>query len=270
MDASTAPSKPTTLGGTAVAGKPNTLWARVWNLGLAPAVNVRVEFYWCNPSLGINSVNAHFIGAAYVDLGNRVSTNASQIVKCPQTWIPSFENDGHECLVVRVFEPLLDPVSNSVWEVTKDRHTGQRNIAVVEAHSPAHLELKIGTGCAAKQGNTQISIEQVPVADVYWLSILKGKKDHGYKQAANPKNVIGIMPPVAVSKQTISFKGVSPEAVKPLLRQSLEYERECYEKETFLYMHIEDLREGECDVFRVIQRQNGKIVGGYTVIARKG
>ena len=269
MDAGTAPAKPPTLGGLAVAGKPNTLWARVWNLGLAPGVNVRVEFYWCNPSLGINSVNAKFIGAAYVDLGNRFSKTACQIVKCPQTWVPTFENDGHECLVVRVFEPLLDPVSNSVWEVTKDRHTGQRNIAVVEAQSPAHLELKIKTGCTARQGNTQISIERVPVADAFWLSILKGKKDHGYKQAAIQKSVMGIMPPMGVSKQNISFQGVSPQAVKPLLHQSLEYERDCNEKETFLYLHIDDLRPGECDVFRIIQRSNGKISGGYTVIAKK-
>jgi len=98
-----------------------------------------VEFYWCNPSLGINSENAQIIGAAYVDLGNRFSRNAWQIVKYPQTWIATFENRGHECLVVRVFEPLLDQVSNSVWEVTKDRHTAQRNIAVVEAQSPATL-----------------------------------------------------------------------------------------------------------------------------------
>ena len=269
MEAAIAPTKPPTLGGVAVAGKPNTLWARVWNLGLAPGVNVRVEFYWCNPSLGINSVNAQFIGATYVDLGNRFSTKASQIVKCPQTWIPTFENNGHECLVVRVFEPLLDPVSNSVWEVTKDRHTGQRNIAVVEAQSPAHLELKIKTGCTAPQGNAQISIEQVPVTDAYWLSILKGKKDHGYKQAGMQKSVMGVMTPTGISKQNISFQGVSPEAVKRLLHQSLEYERTCDEKETFLYIHIDDLRPGECAVFRVIQRSNGKISGGYTVIAKK-
>jgi hypothetical protein len=253
----------------AVAGKPNTLWARVWNLGLAPGVNVRVEFYWCNPSLGINSVNAQFIGATYVDLGNRFSTNACQIVKCPQTWIPTFENDGHECLVVRVFEPLLDPVSSSVWEVTKDRHTGQRNISVVEAQSPAHLELKIKTGCTAPQGNAQISIEQVSVTDVYWLSILKGKKEHGYKQAAVQKSVMGIMTPTGISKQNISFQGVPAEAVKRLLHQSLAYERTCDEKETFLYVHIDDLRPGECAVFRIIQRINGKISGGYTVIAKK-
>jgi hypothetical protein len=269
MEASTAPAKPPTLGGMAVAGKPNTLWARVWNLGLAPGVNVRVEFYWCNPSLGINSVNAKLIGAAYVDLGNRFSTTACQIVKCPQTWVPTFENDGHECLVVRVFEPLLDPVSNSVWEVAKDRHTGQRNIAVVQAQSPAHLELKIKTGCTAPQGNAQISVERVPVTDVYWLAILKGKKEHGYKPAANQKTVLGIMTPGSISKQNISFQGVSPEAVQRLVHQSLDYERTCDEKETFLYMHLDDLKPGECDVFRVIHRVNGKISGGYTVIAKK-
>jgi len=78
------------------------------------------------------------------------------------------------------------------------------------------------------------------------------------------------MPPVGISKQNISFQGVSPEVVKRLLHQSLEYERECNEKETFLYLHIEDLRPGECDIIRIVQRINGKISGGYTVIAKKG
>jgi hypothetical protein len=73
---------------------------------------------------------------------------------------------------------------------------------------------------------------------------------------------MGLMTPASISKQTISFQGVPPEAVKPLLHQSLEYERACDEKETFLYMHIENLNPGECDVFRIIQRVNGKISGG--------
>ncbi|PYQ62073.1 MAG: hypothetical protein DMF53_13890 [Acidobacteria bacterium] len=46
MNASTAPDTPTTLGGLAKAGVPNTLWAHVWNLGRAPVYNARVEFYW--------------------------------------------------------------------------------------------------------------------------------------------------------------------------------------------------------------------------------
>ena len=77
------------------------------------------------------------------------------------------------------------------------------------------------------------------------------------------------MTPAGISKQSISFQDISPEAVKRLLHQALEYERTCDEKETFLYMHIEDLRPGECVIFRVIQRINGKISGGYTVIAKK-
>lgn len=80
---------------------------------------------------------------------------------------------------------------------------------------------------------------------------------------------MGIMMPTGISSQKISFQGVSPEAVKRLLHQSLVYERTCDEKETFFYMHIDNLRPGECAVFRVIQRLNGKISGGYTVIAKK-
>ncbi|MEJ7685453.1 MAG: hypothetical protein WKG06_47950 [Segetibacter sp.] len=161
LAAEDAPAQPPTWGGIAKAGAPNTLWAHVWNLGRSPAYNVRVEFYWCNPSLGINATSANLIGFTHVDLGDRYSTKAHTIVKCPQTWIPAFVNNGHECLVVRVFEPLLDSLSLNQWDVRKDRHIGQRNIAVVSAASPAHLELLVRTGCNAPRGEGQIQIKKL-------------------------------------------------------------------------------------------------------------
>lgn len=272
LDAAFAPNIPTTLSGFAKAGTNNTLWARVWNLGRSPVYNARVEFYWCNPSLGINHSSATLIGYTYTDLGDRYSGNAQKIVKCPTSWIPTFVNNGHECLVVRVFEPLTDPLSNNQWDVTRDRHVGQRNIAVVNAASPAHLEFLLKTGCNAPQGNAEIQITQVRIEDVPWFALLRDKKDHGYKNASNRiKAVIGAMSPTNINaglKPNI-FKNIEPEAIKQLFHKNLKFERTCEEKESLIYMHIDDLKPNECVAYRIAQIVNGRIVGGYTLIAKK-
>jgi hypothetical protein len=271
LTAETAPPLPPTKGDIAKAGRPNTLWAHVWNLGRSPVYNARVEFYWCNPSLGINSASANLIGVAHTDLGDRYSGKSHSIVKCPQTWVPRFVNNGHECLVVRVFEPLLDSIPANQWDVTRDRHIGQRNIAVINAASPAHLELMLKTGCAAPRGDAQIQIETARLNEVAWLSLLKGRKDHGLRDPVHAVPVVGLTPPSSVDKKGFlpSFEEVRPEAVKPLLRTTLSYERTCEEKESMLYVHVENLKEGECVVYRIKHLINTKLVGGYTVIAKK-
>ena len=59
-------------------------------------------------------------------------------------------NNGHECLVVRAFEPLLDAVSPDQFSPGADRHVGQRNIAVVQAASPASIDLVLDLGWQPK------------------------------------------------------------------------------------------------------------------------
>src|SRR5207249_200514 len=133
---SSAPLFPASLGGVAQAGAPNTLYAHVWNFGKAPAYRVRVEFYWFNPSLGISRADANLIGAAWMDLSNRftlqptwstvtksygewVTQGCHAIVRCPVSWIPTFENNGHECLVVRTFEPMMDALAADEFSASK-------------------------------------------------------------------------------------------------------------------------------------------------------
>ncbi len=60
-----APDVPAQLGQIALANQDNTVYAHVWNLGRAPAREVVVQFYWCNPALGFNPVGATQIGTAY-------------------------------------------------------------------------------------------------------------------------------------------------------------------------------------------------------------
>src|SRR5947209_6316988 len=44
-DPATSPDIPASHGGSLVVGQPNTVYAHVWNLGLAPLAGVRLEFY---------------------------------------------------------------------------------------------------------------------------------------------------------------------------------------------------------------------------------
>ncbi|MDQ1710138.1 MAG: hypothetical protein QOG49_1523, partial [Frankiaceae bacterium] len=109
-DPAFAPKIPPQLGQTALSGQPNTVYAHVWNFGLAQAPNVVVEFYWCDPSLGIGPGGAHLIGATTVALGARGSGRSHAVVKCPTAWVPTFVNGGHECLVVRIWDETSDGI----------------------------------------------------------------------------------------------------------------------------------------------------------------
>lgn len=129
-DPSTSPDVPATHGGVVVAGTPNTLYAHVWNLGFAPLVGIRIEFYWCNPSLGIDGAHAQLVGAARCELSGRGMASSHKLIKCPAAWVPIMENGGHECLVIRV-SGVGDPIGNNGWQPWLNRHVAQRNISVV-------------------------------------------------------------------------------------------------------------------------------------------
>ena len=271
LDATIAPATPTTRGDVAQAGVPNTLWAQVWNLGRSPVYNARVEFYWFNPTLGFNQEAANLIGVTYVDLGDRSSGNAHRIVKCPVSWIPPFVNNGHECLLVRVFEPLTDPLTDRPWDARNDRHIGQRNITVVNASSPAVIELQLRLGCGVPPGKAQLHIEEVKLEEMRWLSILANKREHGYHPGGDVKEIVGFTYPTLVRPDSnkATLTGIDPESASRLLHRRLIFERGCDELEVLFYMSVDGLKRGECKLYRIMQTVDGKLTGGYTVIARK-
>jgi hypothetical protein len=129
-DPSTSPDVPPDHGGTLDAGQPNTVYAHVWNLGFAPLAGIFVEFYWCNPSLGIDGSHAHLIGTARCELAGRGMPGSHALVKCPTAWVPVVENGGHECLVVRAYG-IGDPLGANDWQPWLNRHVAQRNVSVV-------------------------------------------------------------------------------------------------------------------------------------------
>src|SRR5215831_14148184 len=162
-----------------------------------PAYRVRVEFYWFNPSLGITRADANLIGAAWIDLANRftlypdwqqqtgpdgntyVTRGCHAIVRCPQTWVALFENGGHECLVVRAFEPMMDSTPPDQFSATADRHVGQRNIAVVQSSSPAGIDLPIALGYPDAPADAEVDLRIDPPTSMEWLKVYTGRADPG-------------------------------------------------------------------------------------------
>jgi hypothetical protein len=130
-DPSSTPAVPPNAGGNPVVGQPNTLYAHVWNLGLAPLAGVSVEFLVFNPSISFAGQVPLFRAVTRVDLAGRSApTQCHKLVKCPKAWVPTVVNNGHECAIVRVsgVGDTLQPAHQ--FEPAFDRHVGQRNLNV--------------------------------------------------------------------------------------------------------------------------------------------
>lgn len=132
-----AVESPLGLGPTAVAGQPNFVHARVFNLGKATSRPTQVDFAWADPSLGLGPGTFHPIGTEWVEVRHGQSLD----VRCGTPWVPTVVNGGHECLMVNTSNPFVavgtaplpgpfDPITHpfAPW---LDRHVGQRNITVV-------------------------------------------------------------------------------------------------------------------------------------------
>ena len=144
VDPAAAPAVPAQLGQVGLAGQPNTLYAHVWNLGNASADVVLVEFYWCDPALGINAASTHLIAQTTTSLGPKGSANSHAVVKCPVAWVPTYLNGGHECLLVRVWDDPADLPGLPLLDASWNRHVAQRNIHVAAPGGAMRLAMPGG------------------------------------------------------------------------------------------------------------------------------
>jgi hypothetical protein len=280
--AETAPLRPATTGGVAQANVPNTLYAHVWNLGKAPAYGVRVEFWWFDPALGFSRAAGHLVGAAYLDLGDRftlyedwvevdgpsgrwLSRGCHAIVRCPQTWVPFYVNNGHECLVVRVGDTVFDPVAPQSFSPATDRHVGQRNIAVVQAASPAEVTLDLDLGWFPRPGQAELEVTAEPPGAMEWLQLHAGTRTPGLRAPATAVTA-GLLAPHPGGMDPIDVAAVPPECRGPLLRRRTRFPRGCDPLRVPLHAYTADLKAGEAQVLRVRQHLDSTLVGGFTVV----
>lgn len=270
-DAAAAPPLPATFGGIAQASAPNTLYAHVWNFGKAPVSRARVEFYWFNPSLGITQADANLIGATWVDLANRftlfpswvavnkpygqwMTQGCHAIVRCPVSWTPQFQNNGHECLVVRVFEPILDAISPSQFSASSDRHIAQRNIAVVQAHSPAAIDLTLNLGYPTGSAQAEVQVATDAPATMEWLKLYAGSRNPVFN--------------ATTSSVTAGFSIPSREIVTPphVFHPQIKFHQQCHPLKVGFHAETPDLKPNEAQILRLRHLVDGKVVGGYTIV----
>ncbi len=110
-----------------VVGQPYFATANVNNPTSATVQNATVYFYWANPSLGvITSVNAMPIGSSSVTVNAGQTTNTLSL----GTWVPSFINGGHECVIAAVVPPGGQPPT--VLDGANNPAVAQHNLGVVQ------------------------------------------------------------------------------------------------------------------------------------------
>jgi hypothetical protein len=240
-----APDIPAQLGQVALAGQDNTVYGHVWNLGRGMAREVAVEFYWCNPTLGFNPVGATLIGTTYTVLGARGSGFCHQVVKCPTSWVPTFVNGGHECLLIRAWDVASDPLTTPEWDASQNRHLGQRNIHVVPAGQTMSSPVQLNVGPLFGQA-AQIAVARAQPHTMPWLQ-LHSMTRGAFPAGAAATGMVGVGPPgglldqyaitVFDEGQPIAF-GASDAPPTP----------------------------GTAHVYRVTASQNSQVFGGYSVV----
>lgn len=263
VEPSSAPPVPPTLGQTAAAGEPNTVYAHVWNFGQSAAPQTVVEFYWCDPSLGIGPQSAQLIGQSIVSLGARGSGHSHAVVKCPEAWTPTFLNGGHECLLVRAWDYTSDALGTPSWDASLNRHIGQRNIHVV---SPGPLMmmmagplplttrppllLKVGPLYGEP---ADVTLERVAPASMPWLQLHTGMR--------------GLFPTEAMPTGTalLSKPGSAGGGV-PTGGAAITHQVTGDDQQIAFSTTDALPAPGEAHVYRVSASQSGQVFGGYTVV----
>ncbi len=265
VDPALAPDVPPFLGDIAQAGAPNTLYAHIWNFGNAAANEVVVEFYWVNPSLGINANSVNLIAQTVTAIGAKGSGQAHVLVKCPEAWVPTFQNGGHECLLVRVWDNPSDLPGQPTFDASWNRHVAQRNIHVnpppggpLNAGAPPAAGLAMNQPILIKVGPlygapATVTVERTAPSTVPWLQLRTGRR--------------GVFPAMAppTGAPTLS-PGAPPGGGFPTTGGGATQHVHGDDQHVAFSTTDAAPGPGEAHVYRVSAQQGGVTFGGYTVV----
>lgn len=245
-------SDPNGSTGQPVVGQASYLWARVTNAGPSLASETRIDFYWGNPSaqMAVGTVTA--IGSAFVDL----AAGDTQDVLCLVPWVATFVNGGHECVVAVAHgsddeNPLADPLpAGFQLDPPSHEQVAQLNLSVVPAMMQASLAIMVhGTARADKHAVLSVEVggelESGTLARL-GLGKLRRSADHTVVGSLHRESVCGV---VAEGKPRIEIdvpKGTSSPV--------------------FVALNAAKLNAGNYQVVHVVERLQGKIVGGVTYV----
>jgi hypothetical protein len=258
-----APPLPPNLGGTAQASADNTVYAHVWNLGQAPAYGAFVEFYWFDPALGFKEGEQHLIGFDWVDLGPRGGFGSHKVVKCPVSWPAQYVNGGHECLVVRISQPVADPLSSPAWDASQNRHIGQRNIHVMSAaEAAAKPTLGIKVGPLYDQA-AQVGVARAQTATMPWLHLVTNDRAKLLGTGV-PTGDVGITAPLPAGVPLPNLGGIPNPRGTGLIGDGHGVAADG--QQVGFITTDGNPGAGNAHVYRVSASQNGTAFGGYTVV----
>ena len=262
-----APVTPPAYGATAQAGVDNTLYAHVWNLGQAPCYGALVQFYWCNPRIGFNAEKGpNFVGQTFIDLGPRHGTGSHKLVKCPVSWVAHYENGGHECLIVRISQPVTDPLSWPPWDASQNRHIGQRNIHVMTAEeAAAQPTIPIEIGPMFGQTGT-VAVARAETKTMPWLHLVTMKRDPKEIPATGAADgFVGLTAPTSTGRQIAALNNNPDPQGTGQVKESHAIEAADDLQVGFIATDANP-GNGKANVYRVSGTQNGQLFGGYTVV----
>ena len=263
VDPAHAPAIPTSFGAIARAGVDNTLYAHVWNLGQAPCPDTLVEFYWFNPALGFDGAHANLVGVTWIDLGARGEATSQRLVRCPVSWVAQYLNGGHECLMVRLSQPALDPLSAPAWDASRNRHIGQRNIHVMSAaEAAAKPTLPIAVG-PLFGGAATVAVQRADTGTMPWLHLVTMDRNHRPGTGAATGDV-GLTAPTPEGAPVPNLAGVPDPRGAGLMGDAHGVVGDGQQ----VAFHATDGNPGagQAHVYRVTGTQNGSTFGGYTVV----
>jgi hypothetical protein len=230
---------------------------------------VLVEFYWCDPALGINPGSVHLIAQTTTSLGAKGSGQSHAVVKCPEAWVPTYVNGGHECLLVRVWDDPADLPGEPKFDASINRHVAQRNIHVISAGAGAMkmqalapmaapaaialaqpLLLKVGP---LYGGTAQVSVDRVAPHTMPWLQLHTMQRGV-FPDMAPPSGAPLLSPPT-------TFGGGPPVA-------GAGPQQEVTQDDQQVALSSTDAMPapGQAHVYRVSASQDGAVFGGYTVV----
>ncbi|KAF3930311.1 hypothetical protein ABW19_dt0200982 [Dactylella cylindrospora] len=255
---------PSNLGDIAKANQDNTLYAHVWNAGLGAAYGVVVEFYWFNPTMGFKEGQQHFIGVAYIPyLAPRSQPGSHKPIKCPETWRPTFVNGGHECLVVRISQPVTDPLGTPPWDASQNRKVGQRNIHVMSAaEAAAKPTLGINVGPLFGQP-AQLKVDRANTGTMPWLHLVTMDRNN-VPGDGDADGDVGITPPTRNTTGLPNLGAIGNARAAGVIGDAQGVTGE--DMKVGFVATDSNPGQGKAHVYRVSSSQNGQNVGGYTIV----
>jgi hypothetical protein len=247
LDPGAAPPIPPALGQVAQAGAPNTIYAHVWNFGNAAANEVAVEFYWVNPSLGINASTLNLIAQTFTQIGARGSGDSHVVV------------GGHERLLVRVWDNPADLPGDPTFDAAWNRHVAQRSIHVQAPGMAAAIRrgdlIKLAAVPAMEQpllinvgplfgAPATVAVERAAPSMVPWLQLHTGQR--------------GVFPAMAPPTGTASGFPTTGGAAS----------QQVHGDDQNVACTTTDAAPGpgEAHAYRVTATQGDTVFGGYTIV----